>query len=286
MKDAPGGAQQQVDWGLPDWRDGKQYPDHNVVSILEWCWEFLRRNAEYRDFWLRKIRPYWQARATIPQRVEEFISGQLDRRQAEDLFLQIWDLPPEQRNQHFHRLSGGSPSSDSAKSGNVQVLDGGHVMGWEEARRRFGLFKPVDPRKRQTDAVFELAGATEVFDVAVDTERDDKMERDDKLWIEFDLCSPIEPQLNRAKLLFRVRQRTLKLLSSDVRPRIDLFANYLRVLDAKAAGATDAEIAGVLFLRLNADDGVKRVRNFYKRARALRDGGYRQLAARADDAKS
>jgi hypothetical protein len=279
MEDAPVRAQPQVDWGLPDWRDGKQYPDHNVVSILEWCWQFLRRNAEYRDFWLRKIRPYWQARAAIPGRVEEFISGQLDERQAEDLFLQILDLPPEQMIKHFRRLSGGSPSSDSAKPGN-QVLDGGQVIGWEEARRRFGLFKPVDPRMRQTDAVFELAGATEVFDVAAD------MERDDKLRIEFDLRSPIEPQLSRAKLLFRVRQRTLKLPSSDVRPRIDLFANYLRVLDAKEAGATDAEIAGVLFSRFNADDGIKRVRNSYKRARALRDGSYRQLAATADEAQS
>jgi hypothetical protein len=197
--------------------------------------------------------------------VEEFIGGQLDERQAEDLFLQILDLPLEQISKHVRRLSGGSPSSDSAKPGN-QVLDGGQVIGWEEVRRRFGLFKPVDPRMCQTDAVFELAGATEVFDAAAD------MERDDKLWIEFDLRSPIEPQLRRAKLLFRVRQRTLKLPSSDVRPRIHLFANYLRVLDAKEAGATDAEIAGILLPRLNADDGVKRVRNFYKRARTLRDG--------------
>jgi hypothetical protein len=227
---------------------------------------------------LRKIRPYWQAREAIPERVEEFISGQLDERQAEDLLLQILDLPSEQISKHFRRLSGGSPSSDSAKPEN-QVLDGGQVIGWEEARRLFGLFNPVDPRMRQAAAVFELAGATEVLDVAAD------MERDDKLRIEFDLRSPIEPQLSRAKLLFRVRQRTLKLPSSDVRPRIDLFANYLRVLDAKEVGATDTEIAGVLFPRLNADDGVKRVGNFYKRARALRDGSYRQLAARADEAR-
>ena len=39
-------------WEVPDWRQGKAYPQPNALSTLEWRWEFLRRNHLYRACWL------------------------------------------------------------------------------------------------------------------------------------------------------------------------------------------------------------------------------------------
>src|SRR3954447_5103565 len=46
---APDGA----GWGVPDWRDGRDYPAPDEFDDLEWRWEFLRRNHGYRRDWLR-----------------------------------------------------------------------------------------------------------------------------------------------------------------------------------------------------------------------------------------
>lgn len=63
----------------------------------------------------------------------------------------------------------------------------------------------------------------------------------------------------------------------NLRMHKSLFANYLRILDAKDAGATEPEIAGVLFPRLG-DSGLQRVKNHYRAAKSLRDGGYLWIA--------
>ena len=53
----------QVDWGVPDWRDAKAYPGWDEIGILGWRWEFLRRNPEYRRDWSRPestfVNPDW-----------------------------------------------------------------------------------------------------------------------------------------------------------------------------------------------------------------------------------
>lgn len=44
-------------WNVPDWKDESQYPiplpekDHS--DLLQWRWEFLRRDKEYREDWSR-----------------------------------------------------------------------------------------------------------------------------------------------------------------------------------------------------------------------------------------
>lgn len=40
---------------MPDWRDPAQYPRDR--SMLQWAWEFLRRNPEYRAGWCEHIKP-------------------------------------------------------------------------------------------------------------------------------------------------------------------------------------------------------------------------------------
>jgi hypothetical protein len=38
-------------WNVPDWRDENGYPKPEELSLAQWGWEFLRRDAEYRKDW-------------------------------------------------------------------------------------------------------------------------------------------------------------------------------------------------------------------------------------------
>ena len=41
------------DPGIPDWKDKDAYPAPDELSMNEWRWEFLRRNAQYREDFAR-----------------------------------------------------------------------------------------------------------------------------------------------------------------------------------------------------------------------------------------
>lgn len=45
------------EWNVPDWRDEKQYlkprPEKDDSDLLQWRWEFLRRDKQYREDWRR-----------------------------------------------------------------------------------------------------------------------------------------------------------------------------------------------------------------------------------------
>lgn len=44
-------------WGVPDWRKAGDYPrNDDALSLFEWKWEFLRRDARYRRDWLSRER--------------------------------------------------------------------------------------------------------------------------------------------------------------------------------------------------------------------------------------
>jgi hypothetical protein len=176
-------------------------------------------------------------------------------------------------------------------------LPGGRTrFAMAEAMQQFGLFYAIDPRKSGEgqaplfiDPVPELLGGS----VSRDPHR---------VTVELDTGLSVTPQLERIKHIWDGRRRMLAFqslpeqqqrnLSQDltaggaqvptppslqVRARVEHFANYLRVLDAKEMGATNLEIAEVLFPRLAADDGVTQIKNHVSQARKLRDGGYRRL---------
>src|SRR5262249_50557503 len=44
---------------LPDWTNPNNYPDPNNTTRLEWAWQFLRRNPEYRRLWADWIQPHY-----------------------------------------------------------------------------------------------------------------------------------------------------------------------------------------------------------------------------------
>ena len=228
------------DWGLPDWHDGGAYPDHKSVGPLTWCWEFLRRNPEYREFWERV------------ERAKQAL-GPLDRPLT-------------------------TSPDDSAK---VRIWDGGTLVGTAEAEERFGLWRAYDPRLSESGAQFTRFGAIYCtgWEQAMSVP-------EGKVAILFDPFLPIEPQLKSARVTLQSLGRARSYMSgqkakSEARPRVLLFANYLRVLDAKEAGASDREIAKVLFPKLDEDKGIRNVQNQYKAAKRMRDVELRIYASAA-----
>ncbi len=94
-----------------------------------------------------------------------------------------------------------------------------------------------------------------------------------KLCLQFDLSSPIEPQIQRAKATLMSNQKAKESTLTRRRnnERFERFPCYLRILDAIDAGAKNKEIADCLFM---ADDTLAMAK---KKAEALRDGGYKTI---------
>jgi hypothetical protein len=166
-----------------------------------------------------------------------------------------------------------------------------------EAMRRFGLFYALDPRQsKQVQPVFD-AVVKELLAGVVDRDAH-------KVTVELDTRLPDKQQLDEVKRILSGRRHMLQLRSLSeqqqrdllkrllsgngeglmptlrsphARTHVELYADYLRVLDAKESGASDQTIARVLYPEGSLSEGMKRVKNFYTSARRLRDGGWRQL---------
>lgn len=97
--------------------------------------------------------------------------------------------------------------------------------------------------------------------------------------LEFDLEAPLADQLRRAKKILNEKKKQVQeQLPADNRKQVAMYPLYLRVLDAKAAGATPAKMAEVF--SLERIDGVteKDISNWMSAAEDLAMGGYKRLA--------
>ncbi|MFI5020080.1 MAG: DNA -binding domain-containing protein [Alphaproteobacteria bacterium] len=210
---------------------------------MQWAWEFLRRNTEYRKGWRRSVEP-WLLKKRISHH-EDFVA-----------------------------------TFDSA--GHEKFVALGLAEPWDSFARRFGIEFPIDPRsssfygflrhgssyvkKDKWDAgpiVIDLA-ATEVA-------------------VFFDFDEPIEPQLARARAILDQQARELgqtrKTDPSHLtkpRPQVNRFSRYLRLLDAYDAGVSRAQMAAVFFPR--KVNPAKHVENNLKAAENLSRLGYRTLS--------
>lgn len=247
MKNKPPPDPKQVAarWGLPDWQDAKQYPDHRAVAIDRWCWEFLRRSQEYRTFWREEVLPLLQRRAALPQQVERLVAGQMDEQEARAVRLEILDLPSDEARPLIERLGGGQTRAGPMPE---ECLPGGGTrFMMTETMQRFGLFHAIDPRKSEQVQPAFAAGITELHAGTVDQDPH-------KVTVEFDTRLPDKQQLDLAKRILSIRRRTLelrslpeqkqrerfdaivsgpKIRSPEARARPERYRDYLRVLDAK-----------------------------------------------------
>jgi Uncharacterized conserved protein (DUF2285) len=231
-----------TDWGLPDWTKREEYPAPcGPGQMTVWAWEFLRRNPEYRVFWKEKIEPF--------------------------IDMTGGDLVPH--NELKAVLVRGGICRDAA--GNIwPYLD--------ELRARFGVDVPSPPHSSRPSFFFEIYAPWVEND---GRESQDLCLEKHQIAIIFDLSRPLAPQFKRAHASAKREQEFREISIKTARRRQELYIPYLRILDARDAGAKPKDVGDKLFPKLSDEhpdyQRQKRLCNYQRAAEKLRDGGYRSL---------
>lgn len=191
------------DWGVPDWRDAKAYPDPGEMTVREWWWEFTRRRPDYRALWDGAARVAGYEHRFAPD-VDEF------RLRFE--FTVIHD--PARR-----------------------------LTDWQliqfRVSRNFAR-SPLEPVLDQTDMVLESPYANQALEKVAHMQR--LAEVEGHILFNFDLSRPLPPQLDLASRYLTDVQRERFGKVPTRRPRRNNWREFLRAIDARDAGATYREM--------------------------------------------
>jgi hypothetical protein len=131
---------------------------------------------------------------------------------------------------------------------------------------RFLLAGPIEPDGEQVAGFYLL-----------EEQSDTPQQQLEFATLTFDLRRPLNPQLSRARLLLRERKKSVATVR-PVRSSESQWPLYLRVLDAKEAGAKTSEIIAAIYAYRKLREEINkiyaaqdRVADHWKRARQLRD---------------
>jgi Uncharacterized conserved protein (DUF2285)/Family of unknown function (DUF6499) len=250
----------------PDWTNLKCYS--TALSPQGWAWEFLRRNKHYRDDWKRWSRfvKRWGTDEDAYNRCP---------------FTEGWECDPPAKKGETHEKYRERVSDAAAQMWPLAYL----------IRTRWGLlFDPIDPdRVADASTKFILETPTERIRVwgGWNFKRIDQPLAPTEMAMIIDMALPLTPQM--AQLRRHLRERQCDLVDEGkFKARIDApryssahLRTYLRILDARSAGAKPAEIIKTLYAReykaFPAYGGRKNFANAEHIAKNLRDGGYREL---------
>jgi len=235
------GSPTKPDW-LPDWTDSKNYSNAAKTSSRAWAWEFLRRNAEYQKLWQLEALP----------NNKKNLSGLQLMEHSENIMKRLeWD---------FGLRTGASPSmKSSAPDFEKRLLFVTHGKRWA---------KPVDwPDDVDPYVVNEL------------------LEDPSEVILQFDVRWPLKSQIVAAETFLKEHVEQLKeknkLDPTNHRMIPKYFREYLRLLDAEAAGEEPKKMSKVIYNIIDEypdHKGQQKVFDSLKRARWLRDKGYRFIA--------
>jgi Uncharacterized conserved protein (DUF2285)/Family of unknown function (DUF6499) len=235
----------------PDWRDPKKYPDPDKTRLDQWAWEFLRRNEEYQQVWSQMI----------------------------ELHEVAHDPPPE--GPGSSRIAREFKSRDTISSDVLRIF-----------QQKFGIILPASPDQPRVPPKFlhhtvsgrdrpslKFCPEEQSYEVKLSLEPGESL-------IVFNLAWPIDMQLERARACLKERAAYLRQLG-DLQPmesanHVSKFQAYLRILDANSAGASQREMAAVIYPHLPNKypdrQGENTVRHSLKRATYLCKAGYRLIA--------
>ena len=253
------------------WRDPKNYDA--TLSAQGWAWEFLRRNEHYRADW---------------QRWSSFTKdwGTDDEAYNRCPFSEGWECDPPAKN--------GETYDEYMKrvSGVCEILPLAYAI-----RTRWGLlFDPVDPdRGADASTKFLLQTPTERIRVwgGWHFGRIDQPLGPTEMAMIVDLSWPLAPHMALLQEHLRGTKRWLiaerKLTARSEAPRYSSahLRTYLRILDARSAGAKPSEIIKMLYPAEYKVDpaygGRKTFTNAQRVAKKLRDRDYRELVLLAPE---
>ena len=248
------------------WKDPKNYAAR--LSPQGWAWEFLRRNDDYRADWQRwsSFTKKWGSDEEAYNRCP---------------FSEGWECdPPAKKGETYDEYAG------RVSGGRAEMFPLAYAI-----RMRWGLlFDPVDPdRVADVSTKFILQTPTERIRVwgGWNFDRVDQPLSPTEMAMIVDLAWPLAPHMAllerhvRETKRWRISEGKLKTRSEAPRYSPAHLRTYLRILDARSAGAKPSDIIKTLYPKEFNDDraygGRKTFTNAEKTAKKLRDRDYREL---------
>jgi hypothetical protein len=225
------------DWGLPNWQDQCSYGDTKQWGKDRWRWEFFRRRTDLREHFDEWAHPT-EIHNCFDQVYGDEIAGNK---------FGYNPLPNPRISDHEQSLL--KPKEDDGVSG--------YFVGYQKPTATVSnLLKwaKVTLSSQQEDRLREYLECmfVHLFQKA--------------MLIEFNLDKPIESQLAQAKELLLVSQKERHKKPLERRKMRGKWLTYLRVLDAREAGASWGQIACICS---NTNQTPQTARDTWRQATAL-----------------
>lgn len=208
-------------------------------------------------------------------------------KEALDVSLDLWAWLFLLRNQDFK-----NEFSEAEKLPHSNFDDQGRPIGWSQTHigkvlKKWGVARPMLPAWIK-EGISDSPVSFQLHPVHAELVKIEGRsyrltpESETREVLEFDLASPLAPQLARAKKMLDASKEQIKgNLPKESRKQVALYPLYLRVLDAMAAKASKAKMVEVF--SLERPDGVTEndIRNWKLAAKAMASEGYKRLATLA-----
>jgi hypothetical protein len=205
-----------TDWGLPDWRDPSSYGDVPNWSPDRWRWEFYRRRDDLRAFFDRWADTTHEANIAANSGRSPDEPGYLAFGQDEDAGREVKEFD-----------YAGVPNPRISAQPTIAI------------KPYSALVYPL----RYYDPAVRLPSSRGVIKRKAEEYR---------LWLEpnemaikIQMDEPLEKQIDDASEVLRTAQQKLHGKLITKRRQKNKWLGYLRSLDAKAAGASDFDIAAL-----------------------------------------
>lgn len=256
-------------YSIKNWRQSDEYPSSGEeLSTEEWAWEFTRRNADYQKHWdIFKRLPdsspgigikngKWKGTPVFDHPLDSY-SGYVDPAPVVGETLAEY----EQRNSEAEYIIEPYQDYIARKFGvyptNPRLDGGGIAMSFRALSENHEDPLPLEIFLPTTS---EPVNQRQFMD-QIETVRS-SIER--PVVLVFDLQRALERQTDEALVLLRERLDMAKALDPSIKrkqnkQKPDLYPVYLRVLDARAEGATFRTIAENLYpSESEAEDRLKK----------------------------
>lgn len=228
----------QIEWGVPDWRDGGAYGNCDAWSVDRWRWEFCRRCPD--------IRADFDALVDDPHCPFVFVGRQVER-----------EHPLTDLDSHLPGFV--VPSLLAKERYGYLLLPNPRVA--EQPEQALRPFKPsdkadlVDPLSPSIALVSDHLATAQM---ALDDTQQFYVEiclrdcfavplKENEVAVRFNIDKPLEPQLAAARETLKELQRARNGKLVQTRRHPEKWLSYLRVLDARDADATWSEVAKIFY---------------------------------------
>ena len=226
----------------PDWKDSTAYPNEKTTTDKQWAWEFLRRNPEFQKD-CKKLK-----------------SGQHEH------FVHDPPFKTNESPAEYIRRTGSSPS---------RRVD---IKSYLAKKWCVDNIREIDPEQTDYEKVkFRLVSSVDVVDLYDGLPQLSETE----VLLSFDLSKPVtKPLIRDVGLILNEIRKALKKAGKlkDTRKQVTVYANYLRLLDAKDSKAKYSQMEEI-FPQNHPDyyTADSLVKDGLKAAKRLRDHNYKTL---------